>query len=50
MPPTSGVDPTRWPLFEKSSLTRMVADAAASRALTKKILSKDSMDMSFFSR
>jgi hypothetical protein len=36
-PPTSGVDPTRLPLIEKSSLTRMVADAVAIRALKKEI-------------
>jgi hypothetical protein len=36
LPPTSGVDPTRLPLVEKSSLKRTVADAAANRTLTKK--------------
>jgi hypothetical protein len=38
-PPSSGVDPTRLPLVEKSSLTRMAADAAATRAWTREIRS-----------
>ncbi len=39
LPPTSGVFPASAPLVEKSSLTRMVADAAASRAVTRAIRS-----------
>ena len=38
-PPTSGCDPTRLRSVEKSSLTRMAADAAANRALTREIRS-----------
>ena len=38
-PPTFGVDPTRLPLVEKSSLTTTVADAAASRAVKSEIRS-----------
>jgi hypothetical protein len=38
-PPTSGSDPSRLRSFEKSSLTRMVADAAATRAWTREIRS-----------
>ena len=38
-PPKSGIDDTRGPSVEKSSLTRTVAEAAASRAWTREIRS-----------